>query len=261
MADRPLLLLTNDDGYQAEGLRALREALGRLGEVIVVAPETEQSATSHSLSLHRPLRLRRVENGVFALDGTPADCVYVALNGRSGALPRRPDLVVSGLNHGVNLGYDVFYSGTVGAAREAALRGVRALATSADMRASRPAAAALATDVARALLAQPRQSATPLLNLNVPPGEGPWRLRTTVLGSRVYDDEVTVAFDPRGREYMWIGGGGVTHPEALGSDTEAFDAGEASLTPLVLDLSAFGQTEFCRTLVSSISQRPESERP
>ncbi|HEU4535799.1 MAG TPA: 5'/3'-nucleotidase SurE [Polyangiaceae bacterium] len=261
MADRPLLLLTNDDGYQAEGLRAMREALGKIGEVIVVAPETEQSATSHSLSLHRPLRLRRVEAGVFALDGTPADCVYVALNGRSGALPRRPDLVVSGLNHGVNLGYDVFYSGTVGAAREAALRGVKALATSADVRASRPAAAALATEVARALLAQPRQSTTPLLNLNVPPGEGPWRLRTTVLGSRVYDDEVTVAFDPRGREYMWIGGGGVTHPEALGSDTEAFDAGEASLTPLVLDLSAFAQTEFCRELVSSIGRRPATDPP
>jgi 5'-nucleotidase len=246
------LLLTNDDGYQAEGLRAMREALGPVGEVVVVAPETEQSATSHSLSLHRPLRLRRVDAGVFALDGTPADCVYVALNGRSGALPRRPDLVVSGLNHGPNLGYDVFYSGTVGAAREAALRGVRALATSADVRASRPAAAALAAEVARALVARPEQSAVPLLNLNVPPGEGPWPLRTTVLGTRVYDDEVTVAFDPRGREYMWIGGGGVTHPEALGADTEAFDQGVASLTPLVLDLTAFGQAEFCRDLVASV---------
>lgn len=233
----------------------MRDTLDRLGDVVVVAPETEQSATSHSLSLHRPLRLRRVEPALFALDGTPADCVYVALNGRSGALPRRPDLVVSGLNHGVNLGYDVFYSGTVGAAREAALRGVKGLATSADTRASRPAACALALEVARAVLALPRQPVAPLFNLNVPPGEGPWQVRTTVLGSRVYDDEVTVAFDPRGREYLWIGGGGVTHPEALGSDTEAFDEGEASLTPLVLDLTAFGQTDLCRTLVTSLAPR------
>src|SRR5262245_14658184 len=129
---RPLILLSNDDGYRARGLRTLAGALGVIGDVIVCAPESEQSTTSHSLTLTRPLRLRQVENGIFAVDGTPADCVYVALNGGTRVLPRMPDVVVSGMNHGLNLATDVFYSGTVAAAREGALRGIPAVATSAD---------------------------------------------------------------------------------------------------------------------------------
>src|SRR6478752_791485 len=128
--ERPLVLLSNDDGYSSRGIAALRTALGRHFDVVVVAPETEQSATSHSLSLHRPLRLRETEPGVFAIDGTPADCVYVALHSIGRILPRAPALVVSGINHGPNLGQDVFYSGTVAAAREGALRGLPALAAS-----------------------------------------------------------------------------------------------------------------------------------
>src|SRR6476469_3531220 len=113
---QPLVLLCNDDGYLANGLRVLRAALSAFAEVVVCAPETEQSTTSHSLTLNRPLRLREAEPGIFAVDGTPADCVYVALNGGTRILARTPDLVVSGLNHGLNLGTDVFYSGTVAAA-------------------------------------------------------------------------------------------------------------------------------------------------
>src|SRR5262249_24114157 len=118
MIERPLVLLSNDDGCAAAGLLALRDALATWATVVVCAPELNQSATSHSLSLHRPLRLRVVEDGLFALDGTPADCVYVALHSGTRVLERRPDLVVSGMNHGLNLGVDVFYSGTVAAARE-----------------------------------------------------------------------------------------------------------------------------------------------
>jgi 5'-nucleotidase len=231
---RPLFLLTNDDGHFAKGIRALREALLPHGDVVICAPETEQSATSHSLSLHRPLRLRRVEEGIYAVDGTPADCVYVALFGETRVLPRRPDLVVSGLNHGVNLGTDVFYSGTVGGAREAALRGLPALACSADGKADRPAAAAFAAKVALALVAAPQGG---LLNLNVPPGAGPWELRGTKLGVRRYSEEVGFMHDPRGREWLWIGTGAPTHDGLPDTDTEAHDLGFASLTPLVLDLT------------------------
>ena len=126
MADRPLILLSNDDGHSSTGIRAMQAALKAAGaDVVVVAPETEQSASSHALSLHRPLRLRKVEADVFALDGTPADCVYVALHATTRLLARRPDMVVSGINHGMNLGQDAFYSGTVAAAREGAFRGIR----------------------------------------------------------------------------------------------------------------------------------------
>ena len=130
--DRPLVLLSNDDGHASQGIRAMRAALVEAGaDVVVLAPETEQSASSHALTLNRSMRLRAVEPGVFALDGTPADCVYVALHAGTRILPRRPDLVVSGINHGMNLGQDAFYSGTIAAAREGALRGILAVAASA----------------------------------------------------------------------------------------------------------------------------------
>jgi 5'-nucleotidase len=254
---KPLVLLTNDDGHLASGIQRLREALSRWADVIVVAPETEQSATSHSLSLHRPLRLRDVEPGLYALDGTPADCVYVAIHSIGRALPRRPDMVVSGLNHGVNLGADVFYSGTVGGAREGALRGIVSLAASADIASDQLAAAAFASDFAKALLdhanARPApERGRPLLwNFNVPPGNGPWPLRRTVIGSRLYEDQVVFARDPRGREYLWIGGSSHSHEQVPGSDTEAHDAGFASVTPLVLDLTSAGDVNFVQSLVSS----------
>src|SRR5690606_20719501 len=129
---RPLVLLSNDDGYRSLGIAALREALGEYFEVVICAPESEQSATSHSLSLHRPLRVERHSRDVFSVDGTPADSVYIALHEPS-VLARRPALVVSGMNHGLNLGQDVFYSGTVAAAREGALQGFPALAVSAHL--------------------------------------------------------------------------------------------------------------------------------
>ena len=254
MNERPLVLLTNDDGVHAAGIRALAAALGRFARVVIVAPESEQSATSHTLSLHRPLRIRELSTDVYAVDGSPADCVYVALYAEKRALPRRPDLVVSGLNHGVNLGSDAFYSGTIGGAREGALRGIPALATSADVTADRDAAAALAATVAERFLVTARAHAesTLLFSLNIPGGKGPWTVVETVLGSRLYAEEVLVAKDPRGREYLWIGGGTVSHGEAPGSDTEAFDAGRASITPLRLDLTSAEHAALARTLVTSL---------
>src|SRR5829696_1121257 len=147
MSQRPLVLLSNNDGFRAPGLNLVRDALAEFADVVVCAPDYEQSAASHALSLHRPLRLFRHEEGVFSVDGTPADCVYVALYAEARVLPRRPDLVVSGVNHGVNLGDDVFYSGTVAAAREAALKGIVSLAVSAAPDTDQPAAAALSARI------------------------------------------------------------------------------------------------------------------
>jgi 5'-nucleotidase len=257
-ASRPLVLLSNDDGVGASGLAALREALVGRADVIVCAPESNQSATSHSLSLHRILRLRHAGAGIFALDGTPADCVYVALHSGERVLPRRPDLVVSGMNHGLNLGVDVFYSGTVAAAREAALRGIPSIAVSADLGAERDAAARLGASLALATLeafagepaghdgGHPHApgAPAPLLNVNIPPGDG-WEVRATCLGARLYVEDVDYRLDPRGREYLWIGGAGaVRHDHVPGSDTEAFDAGAASVTPLSLDLWAQPSAAF-----------------
>jgi 5'-nucleotidase len=231
MADRPLILVSNDDGVYAPGLIALREAVADLGEVVTVAPLTEQSAGSHSLTLSRPLRHREIAPGVHSIDGTPADCIYIALF-HEHLLQRRPDLVLSGINHGPNLGSDVFYSGTVAAAREASLRGIPAIAFSNGGGVPMGEVAALARRLVTRLLAAtlpPGQA--PLLSVNVPapPIRG---IRATKLGRRLYDEVVVVRQDPRGRDYLWIGGPKARHELVEGSDTEAFDAGYVSVTPL-----------------------------
>jgi len=253
MSRRPLILLANDDGFRASGLNALRAALLPHADVIVCAPDSEQSASSHSLSLHRPLRLTEHGNGVFSIDGTPADCVYTAFFAGTRILPRRPDLVLSGLNHGANLGDDVFYSGTVAAAREGALRGVPALALSsgATDEAGRAAAAQEAANIALALF-RVQPTGPLLLNVNIPPATA-WRHRATRLGGRFYTDEVEFRKDPRGREYLWLGGPTVEHRPLAGSDTAAYDSGEIVFTPLVLDLWANGGARHADQVVAELS--------
>jgi 5'-nucleotidase len=248
---RPLVLVSNDDGYASRGLAMLRAALATRADVVVVAPEHEMSATSHSLSLHDPLRLRAVEPGVFALDGTPADCVYVALHADRRVVPRKPDLVVSGINHGMNLGQDVFYSGTVAAAREGALRGIPALATSAHHDVDLARAADVCAKLAFDLLARAPFPRTPLLNVNFPKG---WSgaIRATSLGARIYEEVVDFRRDPRGKEYLWLGGPGVRHEKDPGSDTDAYDEGVASITPLVLDLTSGDDEALTRALASKL---------
>jgi 5'-nucleotidase len=234
MSDRPLILISNDDGVDAPGNIALREALGTFADTYTVAPQTEQSAKSHSITLHHPLRFHEVEPRVWAVDGTPADCVYVAFFLKD-LLPRRPDLVVSGINHGPNLGNDVHYSGTVAAAREGALRGVRSIAlssSSSDME----GAAQYAKRFCKQLLGTtvPDGQAV-LLNINFP-ASPPKGIRATRLGFRLYSDDVEVRDDPRGRHYLWIGGpGGAKNEPVEGADTEALDAGFISVTPLSIE--------------------------
>lgn len=255
--DRPLVLLSNDDGYRAHGLQLLKAAISTWADVVVCAPESEQSTTSHSLSLYRPLRLAHVSDTEFSVDGTPADCVYVALHAAR-VLPRRPDLVVSGLNHGLNLGNDVFYSGTVAAAREAALKGFVALAVSADTRADFEKAAAMSSSIARCLLGsgagEPARGR--LFNVNFP-SQGSWTPRATRLGRRAYRDEVEFRRDPRGREYLWISGAALEHDLLDGSDTEAYDRGEVGITPLVLDLWDASGGAHAAAVVAAVSSERE----
>lgn len=241
MTYRPLILLSNDDGFDAAGILALREALEDFADVILCAPKTNQSAASHALTLQGVLRLQRIDDRTYAVNGTPADCVYVALHSKDRILPRRPDLVVSGMNHGPNLGADVVYSGTVAAAREAALRGIPAVAVSSDLAADRPAAARIGASVARATWdlwrGADRPARAALLNVNVPAGPSAG-VMATKLGARLYDDEVVYRRDPRGYEYLWIGGTEVHHELTEGTDTAAWEAGFTSVTPLAYDLYA-----------------------
>jgi 5'-nucleotidase len=257
MATEPLILLANDDGYSSRGLRALRQALQRIGRVVVCAPHTEQSSTSHAITLTRPLRLLQHEPGVFSLDGTPADCVYVSLCAGTRVLERTPDLVVSGINHGPNLGHDVFYSGTIAAAREGALRGLPALALSADSATDFERAAEVGATLARALLADGathgrRGERGVLLNANFPPGTS-WPVVPTRLGVRRYDNRIEFRRDPRGGEYLWVGGTGVEHEGPEGTDTAAFDAGHVGLTPLSLELWSAADTPCAERVVALAS--------
>jgi 5'-nucleotidase len=234
---RPLILLSNDDGLSAAGIKAAEAALAPLAEVIVAAPDRERSATSHSISLDRPLRADEVRPGAYAIDGTPVDCVYLAL---LHLVPRKPDLVVSGINHGYNLGSDVFYSGTVAAAVEGALRGVPGIAVSLERRRQTdfaPMQAFLSALVAE-VLARGAGAIPPnaILNVNAPSG-ALGRYEVTRLGKRVYRDLVDVRQDLRGRSYYWIGGPEEEGEDVPGSDTSAVRAGRVSVTPLDLDLT------------------------
>jgi len=241
------VLLSNDDGVHAAGIRALADAFEG-HEVWVVAPDREQSASSHAISLHRPLRMTEVAPRWFAVDGTPTDAVYMALN----LLMRehRPDVVVSGVNHGPNLANDVLYSGTVAAAMEAALLGVHAVAISLatppphDFRHAARFAAALA----RTMVVS-RPPAPLLLNVNVP--AGPVRgYRFTRLGRRTYGNDVVEKLDPRGRRYYWIGGeGGPVNEDIPGSDCNTVLRDRlVAVTPLHLDGTHDAVLETLRSL-------------
>jgi 5'-nucleotidase len=240
------ILVSNDDGFRSEGIRALATRLSDLGEVYVVAPDRERSATGHAFTLHRPLRCEEVEPRMFSVDGTPADCVYLGI---LKICPEPPDLVISGINHGFNLGSDVFYSGTVAGAVEAALRDVPAIAISREWipAAERTArsfvhAADFAHALVRAVLTEGLPRGT-LLNVNVPDNAKAGRYRWTRLGQRVYRDQVDERADLRGRRYFWIGGPPTGYGEVPGSDCEAVKELVTAVTPLGLDLTHSGLLE------------------
>ncbi len=236
-----LFLVTNDDGYLAPGLGTLARALGQLGEVVVVAPDREQSATSHSLTLHHPLRVRQTAENRYHVDGTPTDCVMLAVNAIMG---RRPDYVFSGINHGGNMGDDVSYSGTVSAAWEATLLGIPSVAISLVHADERWLAGyeGVVRRLARMIVEEPVEklfASDTLLNVNLPDRdpdtvEG---VRVTTLGKRAYSDPVVVDKDPHGKTYYWIGGGEAVWEGPEGSDYLAVERGYISITPVHLDLT------------------------
>lgn len=232
----PRILVTNDDGVFSEGIRLLARQLGELGEVVVVAPDREQSASGHSLTLHRPLRMRRLEENVHSVDGTPTDCVNLAVLWL--LKEQRPDLVVSGINFGLNLGDDVTYSGTVSAAFEASLLGIPSVAFSQEVGEpfSFAPAADFACELVGRLLSEP-QPKNLLLNVNLPTGPH-HGVSLTRLGKRVYQQVVVEKEDPRGRRYFWIAGTPEWTVEE-GTDHEAVASGRISITPLHLDLTDY----------------------
>ena len=242
------ILLSNDDGVASEGLKALQETLASLDEVWVVAPDRDQSAVSHSLTLQRPLRMEQVAPRTFVVDGTPTDCINLAVNG---ILRERPRLVVSGINRGANLGDDITYSGTVSAAMEATLLGVPAVAVSlvTDSASDFAPAAAFTHRLAAAILDDHLPPDT-LLNVNVPalPTEEIKGFALTRQGKRRYDDAVVERTDPRGKTYYWIGGGPFAFVDGEGTDFSAVQQGLISVTPLHLDLTNYASLVHLRKL-------------
>jgi 5'-nucleotidase len=234
---KPLVLISNDDGIGSANLHALADAIERaqFAEVLVVAPERERSAASHTITLHKPLRLHEQGKNRYSLSGTPVDCVYL---GVIELAPRPVALVLSGINRGYNLGSDVFYSGTVAAAVEGGLRGIPGIAFSIDPARERDLDAALRFAVA--LIARVLDEGLPertVLNVNLPGRTGA-TYAWTRLGNRVYQDDVTQRMDPRGRPYYWIGGGLAEMDHGPGTDCHAVAHGVVSITPLHLDLTS-----------------------
>jgi len=241
------ILVSNDDGILAPGLALLADVCREVGAVTVVAPDREQSGTSHSLTLHRPLRPQRRPDGAFQIDGTPTDCVMLALQA---LMPEQPQFVFSGVNHGPNMGEDVLYSGTVAAAMEAVMLGVpgigisfaghdpETLATYRDM---------LVRLVRRITGVQPFPSQM-LLNVNLPPvpASEVQGIKVTALGSRFFSESLSRMKDPWGREIFWVGGGTITWTGGIESDHSAVHAGYVSITPLHMDLTNYNLLETVR---------------
>ena len=247
------ILLTNDDGYFSPGIAALAKALAPLGEVIVVAPQTEASAVGHALTLRRPLRCELVAPNTYAVDGTPTDCVNIAIDE---VLTTKPSLVVSGINHGLNIGDDVTYSGTVAGALEGALLGYQAIAVSMERTSGEwdfSVAAALTADLAAGLLARPLPTRT-FLNVNVPQGQITG-VRVTVQAKRNHITKVDQRLDPRQRAYYWIEEAQDDWEPDPRSDRQAIKDGFASVTPLQPDLTdheALGAVEELTRSVGAV---------
>jgi 5'-nucleotidase len=242
----PTILLSNDDGVSAPGITALHRQLSLIGDVTVVAPDRERSAASHSLTIDVPLRANRIADDIVSVEGTPTDCVLLAVRN---LLPRTPDIVVSGINRGPNLGDDVTYSGTVAAAMEGTLLGIPSIAVSLDRSPDGAYeyahAARIAREIAGVVLDRGLPDGT-LLNVNVPnvPPEEIKGITIATLGKQVYEDEIVQKTDPRGRGYYWIGGQETTWHAEPGTDFAAIAQGLVSITPIHLDLTDYGAVEL-----------------
>jgi len=242
-ADAPLILVSNDDGVRAEGILALARALAPLGRVVVVAPDQERSASSHSITLHRPLRVEGLGPDVYTVDGTPTDCVMLAVHG---ILSRRPDLIISGVNHGPNLGDDVHYSGTVSVAFEGGILGIPSVAVSSmnDGCGNVAAAAEVGAVIARKVLEEGLPEGI-VLNVNVPDMalDEMRGISFTRQGKRHYGGVIVEKTDPRGKKYYWIGGDQSGFDDMHDSDCTAVREGFVSVTPLRVNITDGTQLE------------------
>ncbi len=240
------ILLSNDDGYFAPGLQALAEALSKLGKVTVVAPERDRSGASNSLTLDRPLSLRKAASGFYFVNGTPTDCVHLAV---TGMLDELPDMVVSGINHGANMGDDTIYSGTVAAATEGFLLGVPAIAISLVAKGASDfsGAARIARELVERFQQNPVREPT-LLNVNVPdlPYDQIKGIQVTRLGKRHKAEPTIKSVTPRNETVYWVGAAGAAQDAGEGTDFHAVANGYASITPLQMDLTHQGQIPAVR---------------
>ncbi len=232
-----LILLTNDDGIHSKGILTLGKRLSVNNEIYMVAPERERTCVAHAVTLHKPLRVREVSERVYATNGTPADCVLLGVNT---VLPRKPDLVVSGINTGPNMGQDVHYSGTVAAAKEGAFLNIPSMAISICAREKFlfEDAARVAAEIIEALSSKSMPEGT-FANVNIPnlPRDMIRGFSVTRLGKRIYNDIVHERVDPRGGKYYWIGGNGDNYERKRGTDFYAVEKGFISITPLSLDIT------------------------
>jgi 5'-nucleotidase len=237
------ILLSNDDGYFAPGLAALAAALGELADITVVAPERDRSGASNSLTLDRPLLLRQAPSGFYYVNGTPTDCVHLAV---TGMLDHLPDMVISGINHGANMGDDTIYSGTVAAATEGYLLGIPSIAVSLASHNARhfDTAARVVADLVRRIQAQPPADPM-LLNVNVP--DCAWDeldgIKVTRLGKRHKAESVVKTTNPRGQTVYWVGAAGAAADAGEGTDFFAVAQGQVSITPLQMDLTRYNQMD------------------
>ena len=254
-------LISNDDGITAEGIQVLSQAVSRLGKVTIVAPDQNRSGASNSLTLESPVRLKEIEDGVFRVSGTPTDCVHIAL---TGLLDKDPDMVVSGINAGANLGDDVIYSGTVAAAMEGRFLGLPAIAVSLvidEQAQNYPTAGEAVTRIILQLLKDPLPADT-ILNINVP--DLPWQeirgFEVTRLGHRHRAEPTIKMKDPRGQDMYWIGPAGAEQDAGPGTDFDAVRRGYISVTPLHVDLTRYQALEQVSGWISAISTEPGEAR-
>ncbi len=250
------ILISNDDGFQAPGIVALYEALKDVAEVEVIAPEQNNSAKSNALTLHSPLSVHRAANGFRYVNGTPADCVHIAL---SGLLDYRPDLVVSGINNGANMGDDTIYSGTVGAAMEGYLFGIPAIAFSQVERdwVELESAGRKVRDLVLSMHQQQMITTTPwLLNVNIPnlPYEKIGAMKLCRLGRRHSAEKVIQQQNPRGETMYWIGAAGPVMDDAEGTDFHATAQGHMSMTPLKVDLTDYDKLGYWAQTASRLAR-------
>lgn len=249
------ILISNDDGFQAPGISALNSAIAEMAETTVVAPDRDRSGASNSLTLDRPLTVSRAENGFYSVNGTPTDCVHLAI---TGLLSEEPDMVISGINNGANLGDDVLYSGTVAAAMEGRFLGLPTIAISLTRHQAKHFNTA--ARVAQQLVAQLRDApldANTILNVNVP--DLPWNqlvgFKVTRLGHRHKAEPVIHEKDPRGRDIYWIGPAGAEQDAGPGTDFHAISEGYVSITPLQVDLTGHRQLDAVRSWAERLGER------